>query len=167
MTSISLKSAQISRIDVGRADQLYSTSRTLGWQETCPTSAQNLYFDVYGRPATEFTLNKQVAECDTYQPVNARKRIAFENFHRPSVLAATPSLPAMTADFGGLSRNFMPRGLYGDQSGRGEFARIYRGVAEVPPTMNSSRPAPQQERRVPNYTGSMDASLIKLHANTP
>ncbi len=154
MSTTTLKSANLVRIDAGRSKTLYSASRTLGESLMCPASAQELQNDIYGRPASQQTLPVNLdAACAQGTMYPAYRQIAIENQNRPYIPICS-SGSRQGGDLLGVGRNLIPQDLYG--FGRqGDMVRQYSTPNNAPWDL----PAPRRE----NYHWRMTAPSTLTH----
>ena len=132
-----MKAATTTRVDVGQANKLYSESRNLPQPAMCPAGAQNLNYDIYGRPvgiAHQGVLLNDSSCSDYVYP--SYKRILHESAERPYIATAPAGLRGGgDTMFGRSARDHMPRQLY-SASDRGDFVRHFSGVTDRAPHQN-------------------------------
>lgn len=127
----SLKSANLVRVDVGKSENLYAASRELGEPMMCPASAQKLQHDIYGRPASQNTLNIMTdASCGSLSSMNAERHIQRENNERPYLPICSAGMRGV-GDLMGMGRDLTPQNLYGEGH-RGDFVRHYNTRNNAP-----------------------------------
>lgn len=154
MSSCTLKSANVVRVDVGRSTTLYSAARSLGESLMCPASAQHLQNDVYGRPASQQTLPVNLdASCATGSMYPAPRQIAIENQNRPYIPICAAGMRG-GGDMMGVGRDLIPEDLYGFGRG-GDFVRQYN-------TANNAPWDPPQAPQ-PNYYRRMEQPFSFTH----
>ncbi len=156
MSSSTLKSASVVRVDAGRSTTLYSASRTLGESLMCPASAQELQNDVYGRPASQQTLPVNLdASCAMGSMYPSYRMIAVENQNRPYIPICAAGMRG--GDPMGVGRNLMAQDLYG--FGRqGDFVRTYPTANNAPWDLPSPKRANYRDRMTAPSTLSHDSS---------
>lgn len=125
-----MKSANLLRVDTGKAFHLYAARQMLGESATCPASAQLIQNDVYGRPATQNTIGlgqggteRLEASCGQGSQFPSYRHIQRENMERPYIPTCTAGLRGH-ADFMGRGRDLHPQNLYGGGK-RGNFVKHY------------------------------------------
>jgi hypothetical protein len=125
--NMSLKSSQQPRVDLATAQRIASERQSLGNGQFCPASAQDLFFDVYGRPASNTTLDKRDASCSNYMGRTGptlQNFLAWEDFQRPLAAAPNCSPDSLTGDGMGVGRNLFPQNIYGGETNRGNFVNL-------------------------------------------
>ena len=154
----SLKSANLVRVDTGRANVLYSASRTLGESLLCPAGAQEIQNDVYGRPASQSTLPvNRDASCAMGTMYPAPRMIAVENLARPYVPICAAGLRG-AGDFMGVGRDLAAQDLYG-MGRQGDFIRNYNTHNNAPPDFsNGPNMTNYYQRREQPFSWTMDAT---------
>lgn len=153
-----LKSAITSRVDPVAALRLHDERNQLGHPATCPASAQNLSYDIYGRPVGAIPwqgvlLNDAACSQFVYP---ASQRINDESAERPYVSIAPYSLRGAGDFLYGVGRDIMPQNLYGGGH-RGDFVRTYDTMGGAPP-VERGRSCADPTTRWPVPTLSHDAT---------
>jgi hypothetical protein len=150
-----IKSALVSRVDVGRATDLYASARSLGESLMCPASAQELQNDIYGRPASQQTLPVNLdAACAQGTMYPSWRFIAVENQNRPYIPICASGMRG-GLDGLGKGRNIISQDLYGFGQGA-NFVRHY-------PTPNNA-PWDLPPARKPNYAWRLEQPNTLSHS---
>lgn len=157
-----LKSALAARVRTDQAERLASQRQDQGEGLLCPAGAGNINFDIYGRPATQNTLNVGgnregggAAECGHYV-YSAARLMQFENNQRPFLPVAAAGLRG-AGDLAGLGRDLIPQDLYGNGF-RGNFVRHYPTPNNSPWQVAPMASASVPHRPVQNFDFSHDAT---------
>lgn len=157
-TTQTLKSALQTRVRDDRASRLGSQRQNLGEGMMCPASAQNIAFDIFGRPANQNTLLLDDSACSNYTIFPARRRIEVENMERPYIpICAAGNRGA--ADFMGVARDLLPQNIYGEGYG-GNMVRHYDTANNSVWEPNEPSPTGYYQRRIQPFDFSMDATSV-------
>jgi len=124
------KSAYDLRARPDNSFRLASERLNAGHGILCPAGAQNINFDVYGRPVTQNTLDLRDSSCSNYI-FDVRTFMGYESNARPSVPISQAGLRG--GDTLNVGREIMPRDLYG-YNPRGYFHKDYNSLNNTPPT---------------------------------
>jgi hypothetical protein len=133
MSQVSMKSANTTRVDLDRANKLYSESRAMGNPQMCPITAINPDADVYSRPlggAGYRMLNMSVPECSTYN-YSTQRMLMHENALRPMLGPCSPDNMGGGDFLLGSSRDAQPSNVYGEGT-RGHFQTMQRPQDSIP-----------------------------------
>lgn len=132
MSTQTLKSANVVRVDPARAYSLAAASRDLGEPLMCAAGSPYLSHDIYGRPAGQNTLSVNLdASCGQLSQYNVARHLDRETLERPYV-ALPPSGLRGAGDFSGRGIQDLPQGLY-ENSVRGNIVRHYKTPNNAPP----------------------------------
>jgi len=127
-----LKSAIDGRVNISTAQRIGSERTNGGHGANCVAEAGELRHDVYGRPASQNTLDLSNSDCSKYTEFNVRRRIATESIERPYVPVCRVGRPG---DGMAVGRDVNPRDIYGGTDcGRGNFFREYSSPNNAPPS---------------------------------
>lgn len=147
-----LKSAIDGRVNISTAQKIGSERTNGGHGCNCAAGSGHLQWDIYGRPATQNTLNVSDANCSKYTEFDHNRRIQVESVERPYIPICRAGRPG---DGMGVGRDVNPRDVYGTDCGRGHFHRDYPN-SNRPPTR---RPPPSVSHHKPYYYGRNDMSM--------
>lgn len=132
MSVQTLKSALDARVRNDQASRLSSQRQNLGEPLTCVAGAADIYFDIYGRPASQNTLPVNLdSACGELSQYNSRRQMQIETNHRPYIPICAAGLRG-AGDLDGVGRDLIPQNLYGEGY-RGNFIRHYRTANNAPP----------------------------------
>jgi len=126
--NMSLKSSQQPRVDIASAQRIASERQNLGNGQFCPSASQDLFFDVYGRPAGNTTLDKRDASCSNYMGRTGptlQNFMQWEDYQRPLAAAPNCSPSSVVGDGMGVGRDLFPQNIYGSaEPNRGNFFHV-------------------------------------------
>jgi hypothetical protein len=158
MSHQTLKSANLVRVDVGKAEHLYAARQNLGESAFCSAGSQYIQHDIYGRPASQNTLPMKLdASCAQGSQYNAERIIQIENIERPYLPVCTSGLRG-ESDFLAVGRDLLPQNLYGEGE-RGNMVRHYNTKNNAPWDLPEKNDYPYYyHRKEQPFYGSMDAT---------
>ena len=137
----SLKSANSARVNVGQSSKLFSDREHLG--AGLMAMAGRLHHDIYGRAANQNTLRMLSAADAQFNKFTAQFLIQVENAQRAYNPIAAVGLQG-AGDFAATGRDVMPQGIYGDDSGRGNFQRLSHLANNELPDATAGNTQPQE-----------------------
>lgn len=98
----------------------------------CSAGSHSLFFDEFGRPATQNTLPVHLdAACGQLSQFGVPEHISRESLERPYLPIAPPGLRG-AGDLSNTGRDLHPQGLY-ENNTRGNFVRHYSTNNNAPP----------------------------------
>lgn len=160
-TTQTLKSALQTRVRSDRSERLGSQRQHLGEGLMCPAGAQNISFDIFGRPVNQNTLPLLDSACSNYTIFSAERRIEVENQERPYIpICAAGNRGA--SDFMGMGRDNLPQNLYGDGYA-GNMIRHYDTANNSPWEAPSVPSRPFYQSRIQPFDFSHDATSIGVY----
>lgn len=146
------------RVDTATALALYSQRQDQGEPLLCKSS-WTLRHDLYGRLVPQSNIRTLNASCSHYVPNNTvRDRLQIENLTERYSVPICAAGTAGDGDFMGVSRNYLPTGLYGQYSGNSLFQRTYNNPENRPMDPQIANTVPYADHIHQPWDGSMDAT---------
>lgn len=123
-------------------------------------SQWTLRHDLYGRLVPQSNIRTLNASCSHYIPGNSvRDRLQIENLTERYSVPICAAGTAGDADFMGVSRNYMPQGLYGQYSMKGDlFQRTYNNPNNMQTDSQPPSFVPYSDHMHQPWDGTHDAT---------